>query len=72
MVFLIGPNSSILLCKSFFRGFNSLSILDFLAFAVFNACCNASFAAIMSDLFEDSTTEFLASFAAVNFEIKAE
>ncbi len=49
-----------------------LSVWLLEAFASCNACFNASFAAIMSDLFEDSTTEFLASFAAVNFEIKAE
>nr|WP_277872681.1 hypothetical protein [Metamycoplasma hominis] len=34
-----------------------------LAFA--NACINASFAAIMSDLFEDLVTDFLSSFALV-------
>nr|WP_237670993.1 hypothetical protein [Metamycoplasma hominis] len=40
------------------------------AFASCNACFNASFAAIMSDLFEDSTTEFLASLQLLILKLK--
>ena len=50
----------------------SLSTWVFALLAFANACCNAWFAAIMSDLFEDSETDFLASFALVKSLTKAE